>query len=66
MKGVAFPVADLAAAGVRRISLGAALSRAAYGAMIAAAREIREHGTFSFVADAPAISDFAPYLIARR
>lgn len=66
MKGVAFPVADLAAAGVRRISLGAALSRAAYGSMIAAAREIREHGTFSFVADTAPMSEFAPYLIARR
>jgi 2-methylisocitrate lyase-like PEP mutase family enzyme len=45
-------VADLAALGVRRISLGGALSRAALGAFVRAAREVREHGTFSFVAEA--------------
>jgi len=45
-------VAELAEAGVKRISLGSALSRAALGALIRAAREIREQGTFGFAADA--------------
>jgi 2-methylisocitrate lyase-like PEP mutase family enzyme len=48
---VTLSVAELAALGVRRISLGAAMSRAALGAFIRAAREIREQGTFTFVAD---------------
>jgi 2-methylisocitrate lyase-like PEP mutase family enzyme len=48
----AFSVAELAALGVRRISLGSALSRAALGAFLRAAREIKEHGTFSFARDA--------------
>ncbi len=41
-------VADLGALGVRRISVGAALSCAALGAFKAAAREIKERGTFTF------------------
>ena len=42
IKGLAFPVAELAAAGVRRISLGGSLARVALGALIAAAREMKE------------------------
>ena len=45
-------VDELAALGVRRISVGSALSRAALGAFLRAAREIRENGTFGFGADA--------------
>lgn len=48
----AFSVAELAALGVRRISLGSALSRAALGALLRAAREIQEHGTFTFAREA--------------
>ncbi len=47
-----FSVAMLAELGVRRISLGSALSRAALGAFLRAAREIREHGTFTFAGEA--------------
>lgn len=47
-KGMPFSVADLAALGVRRISVGAGLHRAALGAFVRAANEIREHGTFRF------------------
>ena len=39
-------VAELAAAGVRRISVGGALARAAWTGFLAAAREIAEQGTF--------------------
>jgi len=52
MKGVSLSVSDLAALGVRRISLGGALCRAAMAGLFAAAREMREHGTFGFAADA--------------
>lgn len=44
-------VAELAALGVRRISLGSALSRAALSAFIRASREIKEKGTFTFAAE---------------
>jgi 2-methylisocitrate lyase-like PEP mutase family enzyme len=40
-------VADLAAVGVRRISVGGALARAAWTGFIAAAAEIAERGTFT-------------------
>jgi methylisocitrate lyase len=43
-------VADLAALGVRRISVGGALARAAWGGFMAAAREIAERGTFGGLA----------------
>lgn len=45
-------VAELGALGVRRVSVGSALSRAALGAFVRAAAEIREHSTFGFGADA--------------
>ena len=44
------PVATLAALGVRRISVGGALARAAWGGFLAAAREIADHGTFEALA----------------
>jgi len=40
-------VAELAAAGVRRISVGGALARAAWSGFLQAATEIAEHGTFT-------------------
>lgn len=52
LKSGSLSVAELAALGVRRISLGSALSRAALGAFVRAAREIREQGTFRFAEDA--------------
>lgn len=52
MKGANFPLAELAAAGARRISVGGALARAALGGLLRAAREMKEKGTFQFVEDA--------------
>jgi 2-methylisocitrate lyase-like PEP mutase family enzyme len=49
MPGCAFSIAELQAAGVRRISLATSLYRVAMTAMRAAAQEIREKGTFSYV-----------------
>jgi 2-methylisocitrate lyase-like PEP mutase family enzyme len=40
-------VADMAAAGVRRISVGSALARSAWTGFLAAAKEIAEQGTFT-------------------
>ena len=45
-------VPELAALGVRRISLGSSLSRAAYGALVRAAREVKELGTRTFAMEA--------------
>ena len=50
-------VADLADLGVRRISVGGALARAAWGAFIHAAREIAGDGSFAALAAAPPATD---------
>ncbi len=63
IKGSSFPVAELEAAGVRRISLGGVLSRAAYGGLIGAAREMKENGTFGFVDRAAPSAEVAGYMM---
>jgi len=45
-------VADLAALGVRRVSVGSALARVAWGAFMRAAREIADEGRFDLLGDA--------------
>jgi 2-methylisocitrate lyase-like PEP mutase family enzyme len=45
-------VSELASVGVRRVSTGSLLSRAAYGALVAAAEELRDAGTSSYAAGA--------------
>jgi 2-methylisocitrate lyase-like PEP mutase family enzyme len=52
LKGVQLTVSELSALGVRRISVGSALCRVALAAFFRAAREMREHGTFTFAKDA--------------
>jgi 2-methylisocitrate lyase-like PEP mutase family enzyme len=47
-----FSVAELAALGVKRISVGSALSRTALAAFMRGAQEIREQGTFRFAGQA--------------
>ena len=57
-------VAELADAGVRRISVGGALARAAWANFLQAAKEIAERGTFTSLADAVPFAElngrFAP------
>lgn len=52
LPGVTFGIEDLAKAGVKRISVGSAFSRLAFGAVLSAAREILDQGTFTFAKDA--------------
>ena len=52
LSGPNLSVAELAELGVRRISLGSSFARAAYGAFLQAAQEVREHGSFGFAAQA--------------
>jgi 2-methylisocitrate lyase-like PEP mutase family enzyme len=65
LRGAAFSVADLAALGVKRISVGSALSRAALGAFVRAAREIHDQGTFTFADRALPFAD-ANDLVSER
>lgn len=50
--GVTLSVADLTECGVKRISVGSSLARAAWGGFYRAAEEIRSAGTFSYAEDA--------------
>jgi len=49
IKGKSFSVSELAAAGVKRISLATSLYRAAMTGLIEAAREVKDTGQFGFV-----------------
>ncbi len=62
IKGKSFTRAALAAAGVRRISLATSLYRAAMGALIAAATEVSESGTFDYVEAAMTTPELNHYM----
>jgi 2-methylisocitrate lyase-like PEP mutase family enzyme len=49
IKGRSFTVAELASAGVRRVSLATSLYRAAMTGLLDAAREVKEQGTFNYL-----------------
>src|SRR5262249_32052118 len=57
LAGTRHSVAELADAGVKRISLGSTLARAAFGGLARAAREIRDHGTFGFTDEAMSFAE---------
>src|ERR1700730_11723703 len=59
LQGVQLSLADLSAIGVKRVSVGSALSRAALGAFLRAAREMLEHGTFAFAEEALSFRDIS-------
>jgi 2-methylisocitrate lyase-like PEP mutase family enzyme len=52
LSGPNLSVAQLAAAGVKRVSVGGSFARAALGGFIRAANEVREHGTFNYAVEA--------------
>ncbi|WP_019646049.1 isocitrate lyase/PEP mutase family protein [Novispirillum itersonii] len=66
LPGISFSVSDLTAAGVRRISIGSSLARAAYGAAISAAQEILEHGTFGAVSQAIGFARMEEYFAGQQ
>ena len=62
IKGKSFTVAELEAAGVRRISLATSLYRMAMGGLIEAAREVKDKGTFGYLDRAVATPDLAAFM----
>ena len=52
LAGASLNLAALSAIGVRRVSVGSALARAALGAFLRAAREMQQNGTFGFAGEA--------------
>src|SRR5580704_6581235 len=59
LQGVQLSLSELSALGVRRVSVGSALSRAALGAFLRGAHEMRDHGTFNFAEDAVSYRDIS-------
>lgn len=59
LQGVQLSLAQLSAIGVRRVSVGSALCRAALGAFLRAAQEMRERGTFAFAAEAASAKEIS-------
>jgi 2-methylisocitrate lyase-like PEP mutase family enzyme len=57
LQGVQLSLAELSEIGVKRVSVGSALSRAALGAFLRAAREMQTRGTFTFAEDAVKYAD---------
>lgn len=62
LKGFSLSRAELSQMGVRRISVGGSLARAALGGFLRAAHEMRDQGTFSFVEEAANYKDLAALL----
>lgn len=57
LQGVQLSLSELSEIGVKRVSVGSALSRAALGAFLRAAHEMQTHGTFTFAEDAVKYAD---------
>jgi 2-methylisocitrate lyase-like PEP mutase family enzyme len=59
LQGVCLSLTELSEIGVKRISVGSALSRAAFGAFLRAAREMQTHGTFTFADETVSYRDLS-------
>jgi len=52
LRGAQLSLAELSAIGVKRVSVGSSLARAALGALMRASREMLDHGTFTYAVEA--------------
>ncbi|HJQ26919.1 MAG TPA: isocitrate lyase/phosphoenolpyruvate mutase family protein [Blastocatellia bacterium] len=59
IKGVQLSLAELSEIGVKRVSVGSALARAALGAFLRAAREMQSRGTFTFADEAVSFAEIS-------
>jgi len=59
LRGAQLSLSELSAMGVKRISVGSALSRTALGAFLRAATEMRELGTFTFASQAASAGELS-------
>jgi 2-methylisocitrate lyase-like PEP mutase family enzyme len=62
IKGKSFSVAELTAAGVKRISLASSLYRAAMSGLLDAAREVKDKGTFGYLDRSLATPDLNAFM----
>jgi len=52
LRGSGYTLDELRDAGVKRVSVGGSFARVAIAALVRAAKEVSEHGTFTYAADA--------------
>lgn len=57
LAGASFALADLEAAGAKRLSVGSGLARLAYGSLIQAAKDMRKTGSFAFARNAASFAE---------
>jgi 2-methylisocitrate lyase-like PEP mutase family enzyme len=62
LSGATWSVAELTKAGVKRVSVGGSFARAALGAFVRAAREVKDHGTFDYATDAIPDAEAAAFM----
>ena len=62
LQGMDLTLEALSRLGVKRVSIGGSLARAAFGAMLRAAHEMRDHGSFGFTQDAVSHADISAML----
>jgi len=62
LQGATYSVDQLRAAGAKRISVGGSFARAALGALVRAAREVKERGTFTFANEAISHTEITAYV----
>ena len=62
IRGKSFTVAELEAAGVRRVSVATSLFRAAMTGVLEAGREIREKGSFGYLDRSATSAELAGFL----
>ena len=62
LQGMDLTLEALSKIGVKRVSIGGALARAALGAMLRAGREMHDHGSFAFTRDAVSHADISAML----
>lgn len=66
LQGAQLSLTELSELGVKRISTGGSLSRAAYGALFRAGREMQSQGTFGYAKDTVSHSDMNALFAPRR
>lgn len=66
LTGPVYSATELYGAGVRRISVGGSFARAAFGGLMRAAQEVREHGTFEYAKTAMPGADLMALMSDQR
>jgi len=66
LAGPVYTVEELAEAGVRRISVGGALARAALTALLNAGQEIKEKGSFTFAQSAISFTKVSGFMMGHK